>query len=136
METATAETAEQLETPIAPGIVRRSDRGLCIAGTKVSLFSIMDSIKAGATNDLLRYGGLSQEQLDQALAYIEANRAEFEAAYEDYVQAAAEMEQHYREQERQRRAELDAKGLWKEPAPDLLPAWERLQALKRAGKAG
>ncbi|MGH9833309.1 MAG: hypothetical protein ACREBD_30330 [Blastocatellia bacterium] len=134
MGTANLEVEESLEIPVAPGIVRRSDRGLCIAGTKLSLFSIMDAIKAGRTEVLLTYGGLSREQFDQALAYIEENREEFEAAYAEYVRRAEEMERFHRERERQRRAELEAEGLWKKPAPHLIPAWERLQSLKREGK--
>ncbi len=134
METTNLELEEPLEILVAPGIVRRSDRGLCIAGTKISLFSIMDSIKAGRTEVLLTYGGLSQEQFDQALAYIEENREEFEAAYAEYVRRAEEMERFHRERERQRRAELEVEGLWKQPAPHLIPAWERLQSLKREGQ--
>jgi len=140
MVTAELETRELLETPIAPGIVRRSDRGLCVAGTKISLFSIMDYIKAGKQEDLLIYVGLSEEQLNQALAYIEEHREEFEVNYAEYVRKADEMERYYRERERQRRAELEAKGLWpplhppSNLPPHLIPAWERLQALRREGK--
>ncbi len=134
MGTANIEVEEPLEIPVAPGIVRRSDRGLCVAGTKISLFSIMDAIKSGRTEVLLTYGGLSQEQINQALAYVEKNREEFEAAYAEYVRRAEEMERFHRERARQRRAELEAEGLWKKPAPHLIPAWERLQSLKREGK--
>ncbi|MGH9842552.1 MAG: DUF433 domain-containing protein [Blastocatellia bacterium] len=140
MVTAELETKELLETPVAPGIVRRSDRGLCVAGTKISLFFIMDYVKAGQQQDLLTYVGLSEEQLDQALAYIEQHRIEFEANYAEYVRKADEMERYYREREHQRRAELEAKGLWPPTSPPpnlpphLIPAWERLQALRREGK--
>lgn len=133
MESAILETMEQLEIPVAPGIVRRSDRGLCVAGTKISLFSIMDYIKAGKRDDLLTYVSLSEEQLNQALAYIERHREEFEADYADYAREAEEMERHYRERERQRLAELEAQGLW--PPSDLTPEqaaiWEKLQRHKR-----
>ncbi len=133
METATREKEEPLETPVAPGIVRRSDRGLCIAGTKISLFSIMDSLKFGSTEALVIGAGLTEKQLRQAQDYIDANREQFEAAYEKYVRNAEEMERYYRERERQRREELKAKGLWGQPPddPSLLPAWEKLQAWKR-----
>ncbi len=138
METAILETTEQLETPVAPGIVRRSDRGLCVARTKISLFSIMDYIKAGKQEDLLIYVGLSERQLNQALAYIEQHREEFEANYAEYVRKADEMERYYRERERQRRAELEAKGLW--PPPNLTPEqaaiWEKLQRHKRERQDG
>lgn len=131
METAQLEVIEQLETPVAPGIVRRSDRGLCIAGTKTSLFSIMDSLVAGQQWQLTTYFGLSEQQLQQALDYIRQHRVQFTADYAEYVRKAEEMERYYRERERQGRAELEAKGLWKKPAPHLLPAWEKLQAWKR-----
>ena len=135
MSTLTLETTQLLETPIAPGIVRRTDRGLCVAGTKISLFSIMDYLKAGQQQDLLTYGQLSEEQLQQALDYIEAHRVEFEAAYAEYVRQAEEMEIYYRNRERQHRAELEAQGLW--PPRNFTPAqaalWERLQKRKQAG---
>jgi hypothetical protein len=136
METAKLELEEPLETPVAPGIVRRSDRGLCVAGTKVSLFSIMDSLKSGSTEALFVGAGLTEEQLRLAQDYIDANREQFETAYEKYVRDGEEMERYYREREQQRREELKAKGLWGKPPsdPHLLPGWERLQALRREGK--
>ncbi|MGH9768349.1 MAG: DUF433 domain-containing protein [Blastocatellia bacterium] len=133
MEPAILETTEQLETPVAPGIVRRSDRGLCVAGTKISLFSIVDYIKAGKQEDLLIYVGLSEEQLNRALAYIEQHREEFEANYAEYVRKGEELEQYYRDRERLRLAGLEARGQW--PPTDLTPEqaaiWEKLQRHQR-----
>jgi hypothetical protein len=46
-------TTETLETLVAPGIVRRSDRGLCIAGKRITLYLIMDYLNAGWPPHLL-----------------------------------------------------------------------------------
>ncbi|GEM_PF-1778404 len=123
------EVTQPLETPVAPGIVRRPDRGFCVAGTKISLFAIMDYVNAGAQQDLLTYGQLSAGQLQQALNYIAANRPEFDLAYAEYVRKATELEHYYRNRERQHRAELAAQGLWppRNHTPAQAAIWERLQ---------
>jgi uncharacterized protein (DUF433 family) len=134
METATLEMKELIETPVAPGIVRRSDRGLCIANSRIPVFDIMDYLNAGWSREmLLEYVAINEEQLQHALDFIKQGGAELEAAHAEFTRKADEMEREYREREKQRQAELKAKGLWGKPPDDprLLPAWEKLQAWKR-----
>lgn len=128
------ETDEQFFTPVAPGVVRRRDRGLCVEGTRIQLYAIMDYLNAGWSHEqVLEILPISPEQYQQALHYIAASGAAFEAEYEEIVRKSKEDELYWRERERQRRAELEAKGLWKTPdlPPHLIPAWEKLQAWKR-----
>jgi hypothetical protein len=40
---------------VAPGIVRRADRGLCLAGKRVTLYLIMDYLTAGWPPHLIRH---------------------------------------------------------------------------------
>lgn len=126
---ATAPTAQPQEIPVAPGIVQRSDRGLCVAGTKLSLFTIMDYVNEGQQQDLLTYGQLSAEQLQQAMDYIAAHRAEFDSAYAAYVQKANELESFYRHRARQHRTPPH------NPTPTEAAIWERLQARQRQSEA-
>jgi uncharacterized protein (DUF433 family) len=119
------------ETPVAPGIVRRTDRGLCIAGTRVSLYVIMDYLKAGWTPDDIHKGTLlTGEQIDDALRYIENNRESFEPEYAEVVRYSEELERYYRE----RAPKID----WETPPANLTPekkkVWEKLRALKLEGK--
>jgi uncharacterized protein (DUF433 family) len=126
-------TQEELpfQTVVAPGIVRRRDRGLCIAGTRISLYLIKDYLKAGRTPDeICRSLLLSEGQLNDAIRYIEGNREEFEAEYAEVVRVCEERERYYRERNPLREI--------KDKPPNLTPkqeeAWERLMALKREGK--
>lgn len=122
---------------VAEGIVRRSDRGLCIIGTRIPVFDIMDYLNAGWTREmLLEYVAINEQQLQNALDFIERGGAELRAAHAVFNRKADEMEREWRERHEKHKAELKAKGLWGKPPadPKLLPAWERLQALRREGK--
>jgi uncharacterized protein (DUF433 family) len=124
-------TTTSIETEVAPGIVRRTDRGLCIAGTRISLYLIMDYLKAGWPPHLIRHWlGLSEEEISNATSYIETNQAEFQAEYDEVVKKADAREKRYRERTRQIQATLVKPNL----TPEQTVALARLQALKRAGK--
>src|SRR5262245_9581510 len=95
----------QLETPsqieVAPGIVRRSDRGLSIAGKRITLYLIMEYLKAGWPPHLIRHWlDLTDEGITNSINFIESNRDEFEAEYNEVVRKADEREQFWREQNR------------------------------------
>lgn len=125
--------AETIETAVAPGIVRRRDRGLCVAGKRITLYLIMDYLKAGWPPHLLRHQLLlSEEEMSHVVNYIEQHEAEFEAEYQDVVRKAAEREQYWREREQQRR--LKTKPKERDLTPEQAAAWARLQALRREGK--
>lgn len=124
-------TVTSIETVVAPGIVRRTDRGLCIAGTRISLYLVMDYLRAGWPSHLIRHWlGLSEEEFNNALSYIESHQAQFEAEYEAVVKNAEAREQHYRERARQIRGGLQRPNL----TPEQAAALSRLAALKREGK--
>ncbi|WP_333233473.1 DUF433 domain-containing protein [Microcoleus sp. Pol12B5] len=61
----------------------RTERGLAMAGARITIYDIMDYVTAQYPPKLI--GGLfelTEEQINAALAYIEANRAEVEAEYQ------------------------------------------------------
>ena len=70
-------------------IVVRTGRGLTIAGTRITLYSIMDYIKQEWPPKLIRdLFDLTDEQISGVLAYIEANRDEVESEYQIVLQRA------------------------------------------------
>lgn len=85
-----------------PSIIR-TERGLMIAGTRISLYDVMDYFKAEYPSKLIREKlGLNHEQVNLALAYIEAHRAEMEAEYQDFLQKGEEIRQYWQEKNRER----------------------------------
>jgi hypothetical protein len=126
-------TGEILETLVAPGVVRRSDRGLCVAGKRVTLYLIMDYLKAGWPPRLLRHQLLlSEEEMNQVMSYLDSHRAEFESEYQQVVQYNEELERHYREQERELRKKIIRSRQPKDAREAVIVA--RLTALRQAGK--
>ena len=64
-------------TLVAPGIERRSDRGLAIAGLRLTLYEIMDLVKAGWSSEkILEFYPLTAEQLQDAIAKASAQLEE------------------------------------------------------------
>jgi uncharacterized protein (DUF433 family) len=117
---------------VAPGVVRRRDRGLCVAGTRITLYLIMDHLKEGWPPHLLcDQLLLSQEQMAQVMDYIEAHRAEFEAEYQEVVRKCAERERYWRERERERRKRVQPHNP-RDAREAVIAA--RLEALRQAGK--
>ena len=120
-----------VETPVATGVVRRTDRGLCVANTRISLYLIMDYLKAGWTPQLIRHWlGLKEEEISAATNYIDTHQAEFEAEYIEVVKKNEDREKFYRERARAVQTNAVKPNL----APEQAVAFARLQAVKRAGK--
>lgn len=85
----------------------RTERGLTIAGTRITLYDIMDYLESGWSPKLIRdWLPLAQEQLDAALAYIDANRNAVEAEYQTVLQTAQEIQDYWAEKNRQRLAAI------------------------------
>lgn len=82
--------------------VVRTERGLTVKGTRLTLYDIMDSVVAGYPRDLILsfYPSLTEEELDDILNYIETNREEFEAEYQQVLKRAKEVEAHWEERNR------------------------------------
>jgi uncharacterized protein (DUF433 family) len=106
-----------------PTVVRTS-RGLTIGGTRLTLYSILDCLKAdwppGEIRDLYR---LTERQMADVLAYIEAHRDEVEAEYQQVVRQAEEVRRYWEERNR----ELLARPL-PPPDPHRRAIWEKLRA--------
>ncbi|MEO1146967.1 MAG: DUF433 domain-containing protein [Cyanobacteria bacterium J06638_22] len=105
----------------------RTERGLTISGTRITLYDVMDYVVAQCPHRFIQgLFELTDEQINAALAYIEANRTEVEAEYQQVVQDAEELRKYYEEQNRDRLARIAMQP----PEPGTEAAWEKLRAAK------
>ncbi|WIG58572.1 MAG: hypothetical protein OJF49_001318 [Ktedonobacterales bacterium] len=104
-------------------IIRRPDKGLTITGTRVTLYALMDYLRAGWTADDIRaWLDLTDEQLRVALDYIAAHRGAVEAEYAAVLSEAQEHEQYW---EKRLREHLARKGR-PVPAPGKVALYAKL----------
>jgi uncharacterized protein (DUF433 family) len=108
-------------------IIIRTERGLTISGTRITLCDVMDYVTAQYPPKFIQgLFDLTKDQINAALAYIETHRAEVETEYQQVLQEAEELRQYYEEQNRERVARSAAKP----PKPGTEAAWEKLRAAK------
>jgi uncharacterized protein (DUF433 family) len=109
----------------------RTERGLTIDGTRITLYDVMDYVKSQypptLIGDIL---SLTDEQVTVALSYLETNRAEVETEYQMILQEAEEIRQYWEERNRDRLAEISKLP----PPPGQEVAWQKLQAQKAKRK--
>jgi uncharacterized protein (DUF433 family) len=107
--------------------VIRTERGLTIAGTRITLYDVMDYVTAEYPPKFIRNMlNLTDEQVNAALSYIEANRAEVEAEYQIVLQEAEEIRQYWEGRNREHFARIAAMP----PKPGREALWAKLQAQK------
>ena len=112
---------------IATGPIVRTERGLSIEGTRITLYSVMDFVKAGWPAGLIRDRlGLTDEQISEAVQYIEVHRDEVEREYQSVLEQAEENRQYWEGRNRERFAEIESTP--PEPGQEQIRA--RLQAAK------
>ncbi len=110
----------------------RTERGLTIAGTRITLYDVMDYVTEQYPPKFIRsLFDLSEAQIDAALAYIEAHRAEVAAEYQLVLQQAEALRLYYEDQNR----ELFAKIAAQPPKPGTEAAWEKLRAARAKREA-
>lgn len=108
--------------------VVRNSRGLSIAGTRVTLYHIMDYLKAEWPPKLIQNRlNLTDKQIADALAYIEAHREQVEAEYQLVLQQAQEIERYWQERNQERLARIAAMP----PKPGQEEIHVKLEAWKR-----
>ncbi|MBP8252173.1 MAG: DUF433 domain-containing protein [Herpetosiphon sp.] len=106
----------------------RTSRGLSIAGTRLTLYTILDHLHAGWSPRLIQqWFNLAESQITDILSYIEQNRDAVEAEYE-HVIAQAEAQRQYWEGRNREQMVLT------EPvngSPEQQAIWEKLQTWKK-----
>ena len=119
------------QTLVAPGIAR-TERGLVVAGTRITLYAIMDHVVAAASPEELRENFLlTEQQVDEVLAYIAAHREAVEEEYREVLHQAEELERYYAERNREVLARVAALP----PKPEHAAIWAKL-AESRARRQG
>ena len=105
----------------------RTDRGLTIAGTRITLYDVMDYVMDGWPPKLIcNRLELTDQQIADVMAYIEAHRAEVEAEYQAVLQDTEEIRQYWEERNRERFAWITAQP----PKPGQMMIREKLAEWK------
>jgi uncharacterized protein (DUF433 family) len=108
-------------------IVVRTERGLSIAGTRITLYDVMDYVTASYPPKLIREKlCLTDEQVNAALAFIAENRALVEAEYQEVLQIAEENRRYWEERNREHFARIAQLP----PKPGTEALWAKLRAQK------
>ena len=81
----------------------RTERGLTIAGTRITIYQLMDYLKADQPTSLIKdLFRLSDEQMDGVLRYIAEHRNEVEAEYQEVLKTAEQNRAYWEERNRER----------------------------------
>lgn len=84
--------------PNQPPPVVRTERGLSVRGTRITLYAIMDFIKEDYPPKLIRHKfNLTEQQMTDVLAYIDEHREQVEAEYQQVVAAGEERRRYHEE---------------------------------------
>ena len=112
--------------PYRPTVVR-TERGLTIAGTRITLYQIMDYLKAQEPVAVIRdHFRLTIKQVEDALAYIAQHQAEVEAEYQQILEQAEVSRQYWE----QRNAEHFAHIAARPRSSQYQAVWEKLETAK------
>lgn len=105
----------------------RTERGLSIAGTRITVYDVMEYVTAGWPPQLIRARlDLTDQQMTEVMSYIDLHRAEVEAEYQTVLQTAQEIRQYWEERNRGRLAQIAAQP----PKPGQEAIRKKLQAWK------
>jgi uncharacterized protein (DUF433 family) len=86
---------------VAEKMITRTERGLVVAGTRVTLYLILDYVLDQWPSHLIADElGLTQKQIDAALAYIQNHKAVVMDEYAQVLRRAEKLRQYYTEHNR------------------------------------
>ena len=110
-----------------PSVVR-TERGLTVSGTRLTLYLLEDHFKAGWPNELVQnWFRLSDQEIADVVGYIAAHRAAFEAEYQQVLAQADANRQYWEERNRERFERLKHEP----PTPEQAARRAKLDALRR-----
>lgn len=116
-----------METNTVPPTVVRTPGGLFIAGTRITLYDVMDYLAADWPPHLIRqWLNLTEHQITEVMQYIGTHRTELEAEYQQVVQQTEAIRQYWDERNRERLAHTAAQP----PTPGQEAARAKLRAWK------
>lgn len=117
-----------MNTPIVShsGVIR-TERGLSIAGTRITLYDVMDYLKADWPPGLIRqWLDLTEQQMADVMMYIEEHGAEVEAEYQQVLAYATEVRRYWDERNQERFDRIAMSP----PPPGKEAIWAKIQARK------
>ncbi len=89
--------------------ITRTDRGLSITGTRITLYALMDYVKANWPPERIReLYNLTDEQIAGVMQYIAEHHDEVEAEYQEVLVEADEQRRYWEERNRERFARIAA----------------------------
>jgi uncharacterized protein (DUF433 family) len=92
-----------METNNSNAVVIETGRGPTIAGTRISLYDVMDYLKDDwHPKHIAIWLRLTPEQIDGALAYLKEHEAEMEERYAAMLQRAEEERRYWEERNKER----------------------------------
>lgn len=110
-----------------PTVIIRTERGLTIAGTRITLYDVMDYVMGQYPSKFIQgLFELTDGQISAALAYIESHRSEVDAEYQQVIRETEALRQYYEAQNRERLAQIAQQP----PKPGTEAAWEKLRVAK------
>ena len=105
----------------------RTERGLTISGTRITLYDVIELLKAKYPTKLIQDRlNLSQEQINTALLYIQANSTQLETEYQEVLRTREEIYRYWQEKNKEKFAKIASMS--RKLAKNEL--WERLEAQK------
>jgi uncharacterized protein (DUF433 family) len=111
----------------------RTERGLTIAHSRVTLYDVMDFLNVQYPPKLIRDKfNLTDEQINAALSYLEINRAQVETEYQEVLATREEIRQYWEERNRQHFARIAA--MPRDPGKAAL--WAKLEEQKAKHASG
>ena len=111
---------------LQPTVVR-TPGGFFIAGTRITLYDVMDYLAADWPPHLIRqWLNLTEQQMTEVLQYIGTHRAALETEYQQVLQESEDIRQYWEKQHRARLGHRAAQPL----TPEQEVAWAKLQAWK------
>ena len=89
--------------------VIRTERGLSIAGTRITLYNVMDYLKADWPPRLVQnWLDITERQMANALHYIEGHRGEVEAEGQLVLEESKKNRQYWEERNRERLVKIES----------------------------
>jgi uncharacterized protein (DUF433 family) len=123
----TLEPTSMALAPTQQPLIHRTERGLTIAGTRTSLYDVIDFLKAEYPPKLIRdIFNLTDTQINAALTYIEEYQIQVEAEYQEVLQTREEIRQYWEDHNRDRFARIAATSR----TPEQAALWAKIQAQK------
>jgi len=116
-----------LETHTTTATLVRTERGLTLAGTRITLYDILTYLKADWPPQLIQHWlNLTAQQMSDVLAYITTYSETVEAEYQQVVQRAEENRRYWEERNQERLT----RRAHEPPKPGLEAVYAKLQARK------